>query len=114
MPKETKETIDEDGWVHTGDIGMILPDGTLKIIDRKKNIFKLSQGEYIIPDKVEQALTSSPFIAQVFVYGDSLQHFLVAILVPEFSHLNKWAASNGLPIENQAALLANEATIKVF
>ena len=114
MPKETKDTIDMDGWVHTGDIGMFLPDGTLKIIDRKKNIFKLSQGEYIIPEKVEQALTGSTLISQAFVYGDSFQHFLVAILVPEFSHLNKWAANNGLPTDNQAALLANEATIQLF
>jgi long-chain acyl-CoA synthetase len=93
---------------------MFLPDGTLKIIDRKKNIFKLSQGEYIIPEKVEQALTGSTLISQAFVYGDSFQHFLVAILVPEFSHLNKWAANNGLPTDNQAALLANEATIQLF
>lgn len=48
-PKNTAKTVDKDGWNHTGDIGTILPNGALKIIDRKKNIFKLQQGEYIAP-----------------------------------------------------------------
>ena len=48
-PKNTQQTVDADGWNHSGDVGTILPNGALKIIDRKKNIFKLQQGEYIAP-----------------------------------------------------------------
>lgn len=94
QPELTKETIDTDGWIHTGDIGQFTPYGTLKIIDRKKNIFKLSQGEYVVPDKVESKIAQSLYIAQVFVYGDSLQSNLVAIIVPDKAVLDKWAADN--------------------
>ena len=88
-PDKTSETIDKDGWVHTGDIGEIQTNGSLKIIDRKKNIFKLSQGEYIAAEKLELIFAKSPLIAQIFVYGDSLQNFLVAIVVPDKEEVEK-------------------------
>lgn len=61
---------------------MLLPNGSLKIIDRKKNIFKLSQGEYIAPDKIENIYLRAPGVAEAFLYGDSFQNFCVAIIVP--------------------------------
>lgn len=90
-PEKTKETIDEDGWVHTGDIGKWLPNGTLKIVDRKKHIFKLAQGEYIAPEKIENVYVRSDALAQVFVHGDSLQACLVAVVVPDQDFLSNWA-----------------------
>jgi long-chain acyl-CoA synthetase len=93
--KKTKEAFDEDGWLHTGDIGMWLPNGALKIIDRKKHIFKLSQGEYIAPEKIEQSIVQSGPVAQVFIYGYSLKSSLVCIVVPDPETFVQWCASNG-------------------
>jgi long-chain acyl-CoA synthetase len=93
--EKTKETIDENGWHHTGDIGMILPNGALKIIDRKKNIFKLAQGEYVAPEKVEQIALTSKYISEIFVYGDSFQTYCVAIIVPEKKFIMKLAEELG-------------------
>jgi long-chain acyl-CoA synthetase len=94
--ENTDEVLDEDGWLHSGDIGTITDKGTFKIIDRKKNIFKLAQGEYIAPDKLEDAYGKSPFVGQIFVYGESLKASLVAIIVPDPEVLLPWAKEKNI------------------
>ncbi|XP_077434385.1 long-chain-fatty-acid--CoA ligase 1-like [Vanacampus margaritifer] len=110
-PEKTAETIDADGWVHTGDIGKWLPNGTLKIVDRKKHIFKLAQGEYIAPEKIENVYVRSDAVAQVFVHGDSLQAFLVAVVVPDPDFLCGWT-KRIMGVEGSYNALCSRADVK--
>ncbi|KAI8912730.1 hypothetical protein EDD86DRAFT_224169 [Gorgonomyces haynaldii] len=110
-PDKTAETI-VDGWVATGDVGMWDHQGRLKIIDRVKNIFKLAQGEYIAPEKIEIVYNKHELIAQSFVYGDSLQSVLVAIIVPDWDTVKGWAQSKGWKADALSDVTSNEAAKK--
>ncbi|CAH0564044.1 unnamed protein product [Brassicogethes aeneus] len=109
-PEKTQETIDEMGWHHTGDIGMWLPNGTLKIIDRRKHIFKLSQGEYIVPEKIESIYSRSQYVCQLFVHGESLKSCIIAIVVPDVDVIKCWASENG--ISGTFSVLCNHPEVK--
>nr|CDS32690.1 long chain fatty acid coenzyme A ligase 5 [Hymenolepis microstoma] len=82
-PQNTAELFDSEGWMRTGDVAIWTDKNSLKIVDRCKHIFKLSQGEYVAPEKIESVYLESRFVTQVFVDGDTEQSYPVAIVVPE-------------------------------
>lgn len=93
--KATKEALAEDGWFSTGDIATFDSNGRIIIIDRVKNFFKLSQGEYITPEKVENTyLTSNQLLTQLFVHGDSLKNYLVGVAGIEPESFKKFLKAN--------------------
>ncbi|KAF2604548.1 hypothetical protein F2Q70_00024250 [Brassica cretica] len=93
-PRLTEEVM-KDGWFHTGDIGEILPNGVLRIIDRKKNLIKLSQGEYVALEHLESIYGQNPIVQDIWVYGDSFKSMLVAVIVPNPETVNRWANDFG-------------------
>ncbi|KAI4295581.1 hypothetical protein L6164_035613 [Bauhinia variegata] len=94
--QDLTEEVIVDGWFHTGDIGEWQPNGSMKIIDRKKNIFKLSQGEYIAVENIENKYSRCPLITSIWVYGNSFESFLVAVIVPERKALEDWAVKHNV------------------
>lgn len=79
----TEEAITKDGWLRTGDVGALsFGSNSMRVIDRKKNIFKLSQGEYVSCEKVEISYVKSKYVTEAFLHGDSLQNYAVVIIVP--------------------------------
>jgi long-chain acyl-CoA synthetase len=101
---ETDKVLSADGWLSTGDIGRWNADGTLSIIDRKKNIFKLAQGEYVAAEKIEMAISKSKYISQPWVYGNSFFPMLVAVVTPDFTELKAAATAGGWLVEGNVEL----------
>ncbi len=109
----TKETYDSDGYLHTGDIGELTPDGFLRITDRKKEMFKTAGGKYVAPQVLENKLMESTVIAQVMVLGEN-QRFPAALIVPAFEELEKWCKHKGIPFGNKQDAVKNEEIIAKY
>ncbi|KAL7079797.1 hypothetical protein ACQ4LE_001432 [Meloidogyne hapla] len=115
QPELTKEALDDDGWLHTGDIGRWTAQGVLKIVDRKKHIFKLAQGEYVAPEKIELVYIRSKYVAQCFVHGESLKTCLIAVVVPDFDVLpNAVSAEVGITGKSVQELCIDEKVKKLI
>lgn len=89
--ENTDKIFDNNGWLHTGDIGMLSTNQKkFKIIDRIKEIFKLNQGEYIAPGKLETAYSKCQYVSQICIYGQSLKTYIIAIITPKKPEIEKY------------------------
>jgi long-chain acyl-CoA synthetase len=94
--EKTKEEWTPDGWFKTGDIGLLHPNGTFSIIDRKKNLIKPPHGEYIAPERLESVYRNCPLVAQIMVYVSSSHNEVIAFVHPNKRALEDWAESQGI------------------
>lgn len=111
-PDLTAEVI-QDGWFHTGDIGVLDEDRFLRITDRKKEIFKTSGGKYVAPLPIENRMKESPFIEQMMVIGAD-RKFTAALIVPSFVNLKVWCKGNDVVFSSNEQLVKEEKVIALF
>ena len=112
-PEKTKAEFDEDGYFHTGDIAIVLPDGTLKIVDRLKNLVKLKGGEYIAIEAMEKEYSKSIFVnginGGIMCYGDGSMDRPVALVQANVAPIKNWARDNGIDVSDIEAMLKDDA-----
>lgn len=109
----TKAVIDDDGWLHTGDIGLINQAGNLVITDRKKNIFVSSGGKNIAPQPIENTLTQSRFIDQIVLIGDK-REFCTALIVPDFEYLKEYSSMQGLSYPDTKSMIESDVLLQAI
>jgi long-chain acyl-CoA synthetase len=103
-PEETKETLTDDGWLRTGDIGELLPTGHVRITDRKKDLIKTSGGKYVAPQHIEGKLKSlCPYLSQVLVHGNN-RNYCSALVTLDEESTKGWAEEHGLSGKSAAEL----------
>jgi long-chain acyl-CoA synthetase len=112
-PDLTAETIDSEGWFHTGDIGTLLEGRFLKITDRKKEIFKTAGGKYVAPQIIENKFKETILIEQVMVLGEN-RKFPAALIVPNFAALRIWTEEKGITFTTNAEMIKNEDVVEKY
>ena len=112
-PEATKEIMDSEGWLHTGDVGALIDNKFLKITDRKKEIFKNSAGKYIAPQVIENKFKESDLIEQLMVVGEG-EKFASALISPNFNYLHYYASKHKLHFRDNKELIQNETILKRY
>jgi long-chain acyl-CoA synthetase len=107
-PEATAEVIDADGWFHTGDIGEVDARGFLKITDRKKDLFKTSNGKYVAPSQIEASFKAlCPYVSQILVHGND-RKFVSALVTLDPEGIKPWAAANGLDGKSYEEIVSSQ------
>ncbi|CAM5436967.1 AMP-dependent synthetase [Streptomyces avidinii] len=114
QPEKTAEVLEADGWLHTGDIGELSPDGYLRITDRKKDLIKTSGGKYVAPAEIEgQFKGICPYVSSIVVHGAD-RNFCTALIALDEPSILVWAADNGLEGKTYAQVLAAAETNRLI
>jgi len=108
LPEKTAETIDSDGWLHTGDVGVVDADGFYRITDRMKDIIITAGGKNITPSELENDLKFSPYITDAVVIGDKRPYLTVIIMIDQ-ENVEKFAQDEDVPFSNYASLTRSRA-----
>ena len=109
----TKEVIDEEGWFHTGDLGIFEPKGQVRITGRKKEIFKTSFGKYVNPGQIEEKFKESAMIDTLIVLGEN-QKYAAALIVPDFADLKSWCENKGIVYTTNPEMINHPDVKKKF
>jgi len=112
-PELTKTSFDKDGWFHTGDIGHIEDGKFLVVTDRKKEIFKLSNGKFIAPQVIENIFKESPIIDQIMVIGEH-EKFASALISPNFRYFDDWKEANKIAFSDNGELIQHPGVLSFF
>jgi long-chain acyl-CoA synthetase len=112
LPEATREALEPDGWLHTGDIGVVDPEGFLTITDRKKDLIKTSGGKYVAPQSLEGKIKAAcPYISQALVHGNN-RNYCVALMTIDEEAVRKWVKDNGGGETRPSAELAVDARVR--
>ena len=111
--EQTRESIDEEGWFHTGDMGAFEPEGQLRITGRKKEMFKTAFGKYIVPTHVESIFAEDSLIDNIMVVGEN-KKFAAALIVPNFADLRSWCAKKEIPYTTNEEMIKHPLVLKKY
>jgi len=112
-PEVTRRVLSPDGWYSTGDVVEVIEGDRIRVIGRCKEVIKLAQGEFVVIEEVENAYCTCPIVSQIFVYGDPLREFLVAIVEPDQKELRKvWDAVHPGGEEPTVKQMCEDAEVK--
>jgi len=112
-PSLTKSVFDDDGWFHTGDIGYLEENGFLMVTDRKKEIFKLSNGKFIAPQLIENMFKESLAIDQIMIVGEH-EKFASALISPNFKYFDEWKKENNISFSDSAEMIGLPEINSIF